>query len=149
MSEPTTDPKRMALPNAAYKLRVIGCEGGKTKKTNMKMFTLECEFVENAPVNGVDINGLTSSFWHTFTPDGLFFVNQCRTGLGLSAIKAEDFERIQPGEYLGKAGYAICNSEEVIEMNESTKPPTPIINPHTGKPVTTVSRRIKKWLAPE
>lgn len=135
------------LPRNSYKLRCVKCELGKSKKGDFQLIQ-EYEIFNANPlmVDGqqVDINGVKLKNWQTLTTNSIDFFNLNRNSLGLPPVRFADKDTINPKDYMGLEGAAVCESESSEMKNEVTG--EPIVNPHTNLPVIQWNRRIQQWL---
>lgn len=136
------------LPKNAYKLRVVEADNERSKKNQSRMAKLICEIIENDPIehNGkaVDINGIELMHFSVVTAKSLKFANQCRAAFGLPALTEDDIDVFDAKDFMGRTGYALCQSTLEPQINEVTK--EPVINPYTKEPLMQVRREIVEWI---
>lgn len=139
--------------NDTFKLRVIEAEAS-TSKAGNPMSVIDLEFIDNKPIRvkntetgefeEVDVNGLTVRTWITNVPQSIDSVNTFHKALGLATLREPaELAVINPELYKGQVGYAWVNfSQQEVKNSEGQA----MINPVSGKKVTTSRREIKKWM---
>lgn len=147
MSTPTSKVSPEAydvkLPQEVYKVRCVNAESNKTKN-GFPREVLELEIIENAPINGVDINGLTILSYNTRTEKSLVFYNKMRVAFGLQAVTPAEINSVQASDYTGQVAYVVIESKGEPRVNDVTG--VPLKHPRTGEALVTWNRNILEWI---
>jgi len=132
-----------------FKVRVMEAEK-KTSQNGNLMLPYQVEIIEAEPIKNldtgenVDVNGLMV-YGRQMLMGGksLNYVNKHRKALGMEPVTEAELSSIDPDSYKGRTGWCLINSSLEERKNEVTG--EAIVNPVTGKPLTTVQREIKEW----
>lgn len=132
------------LPQEVYKVRCVSAESTKSK-SGFPMDVLDVEIIENAPINGVDINGLSVKSFNVRTEKSLSFYNKMRTAFGLQAVTPAEVSGVKASDYIGQVAYVVLASKGEPRVNDVTN--EPLKHPRTGEALVTWNRNILEWLA--
>ncbi len=143
------DANQIELPVGTYKVKVMEATKGASQKGN-PMITVDLEIVDSANITvknpdtgeneSVSPNGLAIRNWVTLVPQAIGAVNTFHRAFNLSTVKEAD-----PNTYKGQVAYAVLKGA-YKDMTDGAG--QIMINPHTGKPVQTMERRVVKLLTP-
>jgi len=149
-NEPSTGAVR--LPRDSYKLRITEEPVFKMSKNGNPMLLFKLELVE-PPIKKIDgedrkIAGLEFNDNCMLTEKGAFKLEQLHKAAKLqppSELDVDDSTGLPIGiSYTGLEVWAICNSEEAVQKNESGEP---IMNPASGEPLKSNFRRVDQYLS--
>lgn len=137
------------LPKDTYKLRIQEEPTFKVSKAGNGYLLFKFEICEplTKVVDGVerDIAGLELQCNCMLPPINAFMLEALHKGCGLETeIELNDETGLPVGiNYAGREVWATCVGEEVSQLNDAQEP---MVNPMTGKPLTSFRRNIISFL---